>query len=224
MLSKVIGKLMQLRQNNITVSKLQFFAATVFISLFVASTASVQAVSYYSDEWLVEASSNQDYSAGCGVLRTEYYEPYHLLSVSTTITSPDGRSSTAYGFDNGAEYKQPYVARADVSLALNLATAAIAGNFTTTSEHYSDCPIEYFGSTIQNRYFSLHAYKQKIGSVPTTYIPTCIGKCTENPLRNYDGFVNGFYLQCGSFVQPFTNDCLVPAVCEEIQVEGRCTN
>ncbi|MFN2454091.1 MAG: hypothetical protein ABR577_07700 [Pyrinomonadaceae bacterium] len=54
---------------------------------------------------------------GCGVTSFAYYEPYHDAIVETTITSPNGRSSTAIADDDAGGYKQSFNARAEALLS-----------------------------------------------------------------------------------------------------------
>ncbi|MFN2455047.1 MAG: hypothetical protein ABR577_12585, partial [Pyrinomonadaceae bacterium] len=62
----------------------------------------------------------------------------------TTITSPNGRSSTAIADDDAGGYKQSFNARAEPTLAWDWNDV---GDYTVNSHHYSECPVTDFGYT-----------------------------------------------------------------------------
>jgi len=143
MLPSVAIKVVQVRRSGVAAISLRLFAVVMFAGLIAVLPTSVYAESSYSDSW-VESNPNTTSIVGCGVTRTEYYEDYHMVSVQTTITSPNGRSDTAYGGAYGAQYKRPYIARAEPFLAWSLNDV---GNYIVDSHHFSDCPQTDFGTT-----------------------------------------------------------------------------
>lgn len=155
-------RFMQQRQDSLASISLRLFALIIFVSLFAASAESVKAVSCYSDSWMDDSGSEpadgvydegqmiyEPYVVGCGVTHFYYYEPYHDAEVDTTITSPDGRSSTVSGFDDPGGYKQAFNARAEAILPMvnyNASTFDV-GDYLVSSHHYSECPVTDFGTT-----------------------------------------------------------------------------
>ncbi len=118
------------------------FARAICLGLLILTATSVQAMTKFSEEWIDDSNPSSGYVVGCGVTRTEYYEDYHLISVKTTLTSPNGRTEIEYGFADGAGYKQPYIARAEASLVIDFNDL---GNYIVESHHTSSCPVEDFG-------------------------------------------------------------------------------
>ena len=159
MLTHFIIKHAQRKRNNFAVVSLPIFAAVMFVSFFALSQVSVKAVSCYSDTWIDDSNPNSGQVVGCGVTHSNYYDPYHDENVETTITSPNGRSSTAFGFDDGGYYKHPFNARTEAVLAWDWSD--VDGSYTITSHHYSDCPITDFGNTIISKRIVLHAYQRE---------------------------------------------------------------
>ncbi|MFN2455048.1 MAG: hypothetical protein ABR577_12590 [Pyrinomonadaceae bacterium] len=64
--------------------------------------------------------------------------------METTITSPNGRSSTAIADDDAGGYKQSFNARAEALLAWDWNDV---GEYLVSSRHYSECPVTEFGNT-----------------------------------------------------------------------------
>jgi len=198
MLPNVAIKAVQVRRNGIAAISLRLFAVVMFVGLFTVLSTSADAESSYSDSW-VESNPNTTSIVGCGVTRAEYYEDYHMVSVQTTITSPNGRSDTDYGGAYGAQYKRPYIARAEPLLTYSLNDV---GNYIVDSHHFSDCPQTDFGTTSTLLPISLKksAYRV-IDDTATTcgYGRTCIGPCAEGAFsgdKAHPGPCPGPYVQC----------------------------
>ncbi|MFN2454089.1 MAG: hypothetical protein ABR577_07690 [Pyrinomonadaceae bacterium] len=211
-------RFIQQRQDSLASISLRLFALIIFVSLFAASPESVKAVSCYSDLW-IDDSAAEDVDdvgtvsiVGCGVTSFGYYEPYHDAIVETTITSPNGRSSTAIADDNAGGYKQSFNARAEALLAWDWNDM---GDYIVNSRHYSECPITEFGFTGFVLGTNLHAY-QLDPRTTDEYLSTCRGRCTISPMRN-PLLAPAPFLQCGS-----DNGCNV-SLCSAQTVPGRCT-
>lgn len=81
------------------------------------------------------ANQPNAYVAGCGVSDESYSGYGHEYSITTTVTSPSGRSATGYG--GGTDY-----GRADVTIPLrNIDGSFDAGDFFVESTHEAFCPI-----------------------------------------------------------------------------------
>lgn len=109
----------------------RLFAGVTFLCL--CAVPSALGGSSYSDAW-VDSSGNNLW--GCGVTQQSYTGAGHSAGVSTTITSPNGRSAS-YGL-SGSTY-----ARVDVSLPWDWNDM---GTYFVNSNHYGYCP-HYGGSS-----------------------------------------------------------------------------
>lgn len=70
----------------------------------------------YSDVWLV-GSSPSAVMAGCAVTDESYFGYNHEFYITTTITSPGGRTATGYGGNGGCSHSgSPECGQANVSL------------------------------------------------------------------------------------------------------------
>lgn len=191
------------------------FARAICLGLLILTATSVQAMTKFSEEWIDDSNPSSGYVVGCGITRTEYYEDYHLITVRTTLTSPNGRTEIEYGFGDGAGYKQPYIARAEAFLAWNWDD--VEGDYLAFSEHSSDCPAENFGTTSIALPVVLHAYEREEPS--GDYVPTCDSSCTYYPRYRPVG-VTTPYAQCGSIRNYFTG-CGI-GLCVDRTTRGRC--
>lgn len=193
--------------------------AAIFMSLFAIAPTPVKAVTCYTDAWFVNdtvtetdpetgetmypesAPAPLGYTVGSGVTQMPYYAPYHDAWVDTTITSPNGRTITVTGFDDAGGYKQSFNAHAETTLAFDWDDV---GNYTVTSDHYSDCPLTNFGSTslgISYEVVQDHYSLSAVGYFSCRYAPTCIGQCSKFPYRRklvFPGSGCEPFLQCSS--------------------------
>ena len=216
MLPNITLKFTQWRRNYVAKIGFYVFARAICLGLLILSATSVQAMTKFSEEWIDDSNPNSGYVVGCGITRTEYYEDYHLITVRTTLTSPNGRTHIEYGFADGAGYKQPYIARAEALLAWDWND--VEGDYSAFSEHSSDCPLENFGTTSIALPVVLHAYKRD-PPWSDEWIPTCTSSCTITPRWRNPNHRTPF-IECGSIVIPYFG-CGV-ALCSDSPVQGRC--
>jgi hypothetical protein len=110
------------------------------VLVLVASTPALGQMGssvWYSDSWVVDDSSNPPYYIyGSGITSDSYNSYGHRYWVSTTLTSPTGRS--AYG----SSYTSATYARVDVSLSWDFETGE-TGDFTISTTHSMTCPYIY---------------------------------------------------------------------------------
>lgn len=141
---------------------LRYTAAIVFITICINLPALGQ-MSYttvYSDAW-----GDETYIYGCGVTEDYYNSWGHTFNAITTITSPQGRTSTQ---DSG--YNTPY-GRADVVLEFQ---DNDSGTYLVNTEHYYYCPVVfetyYAGASTASMTGSVHeVYYGFRYSVPNPY-------------------------------------------------------
>jgi hypothetical protein len=107
------------------------FILTIVLLKVLSSPVTGQTM--YSDTW-TELGSATVY--GCGITDAAYTTTFHNVRVTTTLTSPNGRISSA-----SSTYSGSY-ARADVSL---VALEGDEGDYTTQSSHEGTCT-HYGGS------------------------------------------------------------------------------
>ena len=93
----------------------------------------------YSDSWVDDSSSPAYYIIGCGVTTDSYNSYGHRYWVSTTLTSPSGRTAS------GTSSTSASYARMDVSLPWDFETGE-TGDFTTSTTHSMTCP--YINGTV----------------------------------------------------------------------------
>ena len=107
------------------------FSAIVGLSSVTAQQMGSQAT--YSDSWLDVSSPNAPVIVGCGVSQ-DYNNSYgHTYRVTTTITSPSGRTASA------TSYTGSYYARVEVTLPWDWNTPD-EGTYAIDSQHTMCCP------------------------------------------------------------------------------------
>jgi len=116
------------------------FLCAVVLCLSIEITASAQRIDY-SDGWLVVVSQTSAVVAGCGITDENYTNYGHDYTVTTTITSPDDRSSTSQGGSGSCMTGNSQCSRADVSLSLVTGDGDyFNGAYLVSSVHEGVCP------------------------------------------------------------------------------------
>lgn len=109
------------------------------MACLLTSTASLAQRIDYSDSWLVTSSA---VVAGCGITDESYTSYGHEYSVTSTLTSPSGRTAVTSGGIGSCMTGNPQCSRADVSLSLFDGTGGFFdnGEFFIETLHEGYCP------------------------------------------------------------------------------------
>ena len=138
MSTDIDANLAPLRSPKQALSSIPFIIVAAFLVLIVSSPAFGQMGNSvtYSDSWVDDSSSPAYFIMGSGVTSDSYNSYGHRYWVTTTLTSPTGRTASGTSYTSGS------YARMDVSLSWDFETGE-EGDFTTFTNHSMSCPYMY---------------------------------------------------------------------------------